>query len=118
VRIHSYVLMPNHYHVQMKLGVAPARSRAMHWLNTGYGIWFNRRFGRVGALKRAEKQSEPLEKSCLTQRREILRDYEWSSYRAYAGLVEAPKWLSLEEVRERSGLSQRKYPPRTGSAYQ
>jgi putative transposase len=50
VRIHSYVLMPNHYHVQMKLGVAPALSRAMHWLNTGYGIWFNRRFGRVGAL--------------------------------------------------------------------
>jgi hypothetical protein len=64
---------------------------------------------RVGALKTPQKQSEPLEKSDLTQRREILRDYEWSSYPAYAGLVEAPKWLSLQEVRERTGLSQRKY---------
>jgi REP element-mobilizing transposase RayT len=142
VRIHSYVLMPNHYHLQVEVGVRPALSTAMHWLNTGYGIWFNRRFGRVGALfqgryrailfdpedcllaihyyihlnpvrvgalKMAEKQSEPPEKSYLNQRREILRDYEWSSYRAYAGLVEAPKWLSLEEVRERTGLSQRKY---------
>src|SRR5258707_11856141 len=23
---------------------------AMHWLNTGYGIWFNRRYRRHGAL--------------------------------------------------------------------
>src|SRR5215469_8123083 len=137
VRIHSYVLMPNHYHLQMELGVRPALSASMHWLNTGYGIWFNRRFSRVGALfqgryrsilfdpedcllaihyyihlnpvrvgalKTVEKQSEPLEKSDLTQRREILRDYEWSSYRAYAGLIKAPKWLSLEVVRERTGL--------------
>jgi putative transposase len=142
IRIHSYVLMPNHYHVQVEVGERPALSAAMHWLNTGYGIWFNQRFGRVGALfrgryrsilfdpedcllaihyyihlnpvrvgtrKAAEKQSEPLGKSDLIQRREILRDYEWSSYRAYAGLVEAPKWLSLEVVRERTGLSQRKY---------
>jgi putative transposase len=47
VRIHSYVLMPNHYHVQVELGGRPALSAAMHWLDTEYGIWFDRRFGRV-----------------------------------------------------------------------
>jgi REP element-mobilizing transposase RayT len=150
VRIHSYVLMPNHYHVQVEVGVRPALSTAMHWLNTGYGIWFNRRFGRVGALfqgryrailfdpedcllaihyyihlnpvrvgalKMAEKQSEPPEKSYLNQRREILRDYEWSSYRAYAGLAEAPKWLSPRRGKRAHRSIPAKVPPGTGSAY-
>jgi hypothetical protein len=64
---------------------------------------------RVGALKRAEKQSEPVDEIQLTRRREILRDYEWSSYRDYAGLRAPPKWLTLAAVRERTGLSERKY---------
>jgi hypothetical protein len=36
--------------MQLELGARPALSAAMHWLNTGYGIWFNRRFGRVGSI--------------------------------------------------------------------
>jgi REP element-mobilizing transposase RayT len=50
VRVHSYVLLPNHYHLLLELGAEPALSAAMHWLNTGYGIWFNRRRRRPGAL--------------------------------------------------------------------
>ena len=50
VRIHTYVLMPNHYHLQLELGSRLSLSVAMHWLNTGYGIWFNRRYRRHGAL--------------------------------------------------------------------
>src|ERR1700741_2077444 len=50
VRVHSFVLMPNHYHLQLELGEEPGLSAAMHWLNTGYGIWFNRRYRRYGAL--------------------------------------------------------------------
>ena len=38
VRVHSYVLMPNLYHLQVELGSQPALSAAMHWLNAGYGI--------------------------------------------------------------------------------
>jgi REP element-mobilizing transposase RayT len=142
VKIHSYVLMPNHYHLLVELGARPALSTGMHWLNTGYGIWFNRRFGRagalfqgrfrsilfdpdecllpihyyihlnpvrVGALKEAEQKSEPVDKSLLIKRREVLRDYEWSSYRDYAGLRPAPAWLTLETVRQQSGLSVRSY---------
>ena len=50
VKIHAYVLMPNHYHLILELGKPPTLSAAMHWLNTGYGIWFNRRYTRSGAL--------------------------------------------------------------------
>jgi putative transposase len=37
VRIHTYVLIPNHYHLQLELGARPSHSAAMHWLNTG--LW-------------------------------------------------------------------------------
>jgi putative transposase len=50
LKIHAYVLMPNHYHLEMELGTPPALSAAMHWLNTSYSIWFNRRYQRSGAL--------------------------------------------------------------------
>ena len=36
VKIHAYVLMPNHYHLILELGKPPTLSAAMHWLNTGY----------------------------------------------------------------------------------
>ena len=143
VKIHTYVLMPNQYHLQMEVGTQPGLSAAMHWLNTGYGIWFNRRFGRTGALfqgrfksilfdpdecllaihyyihlnpvrigklKEAEKQPERMDKSLLlAKRREVLRDYEWSSYRDYAGIRSRAPWLTVEAVRECSSLSARKY---------
>ena len=42
--------MPNHYHLQLELGSRLSLSAAMHWLNTGYGIWFNRRYRPQGGL--------------------------------------------------------------------
>ena len=49
VRIHAYVLMKNHYHLIVETPEANL-SRAMQWLNVSYGVWFNRRHGRVGHL--------------------------------------------------------------------
>jgi REP element-mobilizing transposase RayT len=142
VRVHSFVLMPNHYHLQLELGKEPGLSAAMHWLNTGYGIWFNRRRQRsgalfqgrykailfdpgecllaihyyihlnpvrVGALKTAETPGSSFEPKVLQRRREVLRNYEWSSYQDYAGLRRPPSWLTLETIREASGLSVRDY---------
>jgi REP element-mobilizing transposase RayT len=34
----------------------------------------------------------------VRRRKEILRQYRWSSYRAYLGLVAAPRWLECETV--------------------
>ncbi len=49
VRIHAYVLMPNHVHLVLE---TPDRnlSATMQWLKTSYSMWFNRRNGRVGPL--------------------------------------------------------------------
>lgn len=142
VRIHTYVLMANHYHLQLELGVRPSLSAAMHWLNTGYGIWFNRRYRRqgalfqgrykailfdpnecllavhyyihlnpvrVGALKAAEAEEGAPDKTLSLKRRGVLRDYEWSSYRDYAGLRRRAQWLTLETIRERAGTSVARY---------
>jgi putative transposase len=49
VRIHAYVLMGNHYHLQLETPQANL-SRAMQWLNLSYAAWFNRRQQRSGPL--------------------------------------------------------------------
>ena len=49
IRIHGYVLMGNHYHLQLQTPQANL-SRAMQWLNLSYGAWFNRRWQRSGPL--------------------------------------------------------------------
>ena len=49
IRIHGYVLMGNHYHLQLQTPQANL-SRAMQWLNLSYGAWYNRRWQRSGPL--------------------------------------------------------------------
>jgi len=49
VKIHAYVLMPNHTHLVLETPTANL-SVAMQWLNTSYSMWFNRREHRVGPL--------------------------------------------------------------------
>jgi REP-associated tyrosine transposase len=49
VRIHGYVLMGNHYHLQIRTQEANL-SKTVHWLNVSYSVWFNRKYGRVGPL--------------------------------------------------------------------
>ena len=135
VRLHAYALMENHYHLLIETPEANA-SRALHWLNTGYGAWFNRRHQRAGALFQSRYKSVLVEgegewalacsvyihlnpvriqalgldkavraqeragigpevgEELLRARLERLRGYAWSSYRAYAGVVTAPEWLT------------------------
>ena len=47
VEVHSYVMMPNHYHLLLRTPRG-GLSRAVQWLNTGYSIWWNNRHERVG----------------------------------------------------------------------
>jgi putative transposase len=112
----AYVLMSNHFHLVIELTRANL-SKGMHWLNGEYVKWFNREHDRVGHLfqGRAGERLIDTENYML----EVLRydalnpvrahmvkspaDYEWSSYRATAGLVEAPEWLAVGEVLKRFG---------------
>jgi hypothetical protein len=49
VRPHGYALMGNHYHLQLESREANL-SKALHWLNVSYSVWFNRKYSRVGPL--------------------------------------------------------------------
>ena len=49
LKLHGYILMPNHYHLQVETPEANL-SRAIHWLNVGYSVWLNRKYRRVGPL--------------------------------------------------------------------
>jgi putative transposase len=139
LRIHGYVLMPNHYHLIVEtpeMGL----SRAMQWLNVSYTVWFNRRHGRSGHLFQGRFRSVLVEserwgaelsryvhlnpvrvtqfglgktqqserrvglapvrsKREVAERIAALREFRWSSYRAYIGLEKPPSWLSVDVLR-------------------
>ena len=102
----AYVLMTNHFHLVVQTP-EPNLSRGMHWLNTAYVVWFNRRHERSGHLFGGRFKAFLIEKESYftTVLRYVVlnpvranmvarpEDYRWSSYRATAGLDEAPEWL-------------------------
>ena len=60
VILHAYVLMENHYHLLVESPEGNV-SRAMQWLNTSYGVWFNLKHGRSGALFQSRFKSIPVD---------------------------------------------------------
>jgi REP-associated tyrosine transposase len=105
----AFVLMTNHFHLVIQTPEANL-SRGMHWFNTAYVVWFNRRHERSGHLYGGRFKAFLVEKE--TYFLEVLRyvvlnpvrakmvtrpeDYRWSSYRATAGLEAAPDWLDVQ----------------------
>ena len=49
LRIHAYVLMGNHYHLQIEK-LRPDQSRATQWLNLSFSAWYNRLHHRRSPL--------------------------------------------------------------------
>lgn len=109
--ITAWVLMSNHFHIVVQTPEANL-SRGMHWLNGSYAAWFNARHHRSGHLFQGRFHSCLIEKEAYFA--EVLRyvvlnpvragmvkrpeDYKWSSYRATAGLAEAPLWFNPDVV--------------------
>lgn len=144
VRIHAWVLMDNHFHLQIETPEANL-SAALQWLNVSHAAWFNRKFRRAGPLfqgrfkaeltdtemwaaevnryihlnpvriaamgmgKRTQAESaaglriEPPSREIVKERLRLLREYRWSSLRAYLGLENAPSWLTVAAMRSRFG---------------
>lgn len=109
VVLHAYVLMGNHYHLLGQTQLANL-GRWMHWLVTSYTVRFNHRHRRVGHLFQGRYKSIVMEgkeyllslsryihlnpvrglrlgRGSISERRERLRAWRWSSYRGYAGLA-------------------------------
>ena len=104
---YAYCLMSNHYHLLVETP-QPNLSRGMQHLNGVYTQWFNRQYSRFGHLVQGRFKSIVVEKEryLLELARYIVlnpvrakmvrstRDWRWSSYRATAGQVDPPEFLT------------------------
>ncbi|MEX5215222.1 MAG: transposase [Nitrospiraceae bacterium] len=117
VQCHAWVLMDNHYHLLLETP-SPNLSQALRHLNGVYTQRFNRRHRRVGHLFQGRFKAIVVEKEAylLELCRYVVLNpvrarvvstpqaYRWSSYRATAGLMTAPPWLTVDWVLEQFGL--------------
>ncbi len=108
-RLHSYVLMSNHFHLLIETPECTL-SAGMKQLNERWAERFNWRHGRVGHLFQGRFHSAFVAEE--EHLRELLRylvlnpvracivesaaDYQWSNYRATAGLAQCPEWLEVD----------------------
>jgi REP element-mobilizing transposase RayT len=105
-RLHAWVLMADHYHLLVETP-QPTLSRGMRDLNGVTTQRFNRRHGRSGPLFEGRFRAVLVERDAhlLELVRHVVLNpvrsglartaaaWPWSSYRATAGLAEAPAWL-------------------------
>lgn len=111
VIIHGYVLMVNHYHLLVETPRGNI-TKAMHYLNTTYTGYFNKRYRRVGHLFQGRYKGFLIEKeryllsvsryvhlnpvrAGIIQRPE---EYKWSSYREYIGKAKKKGWLTCDWI--------------------
>ena len=120
VRVVSYCLMPNHFHLFVRTEL-PNVSRFMHGLLTSFTVAQNRRDKTVGHVFQGRFKSQVVEAGgyfdvlsryihlnpirvkraedlTVEQKREILLAYPWSSFAALVGLKPPPDWLDCAAV--------------------
>ncbi len=118
---HAYCLMDNHYHLIIETPRANL-SLGMRQLNGIYTQVYNRRHRRVGHLFQGRFKAILVERDAhLLElcryvvlnpvRARVVRQtgqWEWSSYRATAGLVPAPRHLTVDWVLSQFGSENQK----------
>lgn len=104
----NYCLMPNHFHATLQ-PTRPNLSEALRRLNGVYGLWWNKKHGRVGHVFQGRFKDQIVEQEAyaLTLSRYVVRnpvrarlvkhaeDWAWSSYRATAGTGAPPEFLQV-----------------------
>lgn len=120
-KIHAYCLMTNHYHLLMETPQGNL-SQIMRHINGAYTTYFNVKRKRSGHLFQGrykaivvEADEYALELSRYMHLNPVRagmvskpQDYEWSSYRCYAGFAPTTDWLSQDLILEHFGAQNRK----------
>ncbi len=115
VRVHSYALMPNHYHLMLE-SVTGKLPRAMQRLASEYTLQVNEMMGWDGALFRGRYRNRVVDSDAYWRhlliylhlnptRAELdgLDDPQWTSHSAYLGTAACPDWLTMSELQEAFG---------------
>ena len=106
LRIHTYCLMTNHYHLLVETPQANL-GQAVKWINVSYATYFNRKRQRKGHLFQGRYKAILVDADAYLKQlsryihlnplraRMVKRldAYPWSSYRAFIGQTPAPEWL-------------------------
>ena len=120
IRIHTYCLMTNHYHLLVETPEANL-SRAIQWINVSYAVYFNVKRQRRGHLFQgrfkallvdADEYLKPLSRYIHLNpvRAKMVgspSDYPWSSYPFFIGTLKMPGWLSGEWILSQFGKNHR-----------
>jgi putative transposase len=110
----AYCLMSNHYHLVATTTEANLSKTVQH-LNSTYGQWWNRRHRRVGHVFQGRFNAKVIQEETylLTACRYVVLNpvraqmvsgperWQWSSYRATAGLAPLPDFLCPEVILRR-----------------
>jgi putative transposase len=113
---HAFCLMTNHFHLLLETPDANL-SKVMRQFNSVYTQAFNRRHGRVGHVLQGRYKSIVVDREAylLELCRYIVLNpvragmvnkpgtYQWSSYRATAGLEKKPDFLAVDWILEQFG---------------
>jgi len=125
IEILSFVLMPNHYHLILRQKEDNGVSKFMQKLGTGYTMYFNGKYKRIGSLfqgkfkaKLIKRESHLLylpfyihlnpiklinKKSSLSEKWKFLKNYKWSSFKDYIGEKNFPSVINKEFLSETLG---------------
>lgn len=106
IKLLAYCLMPNHFHLLLFQTNADGITRFMRRLATGYAMYFNNRYGRVGALFQGKFKAARINSDGYLQHisRYIhlnpgdYKNWPYSSLVYYRGLRNTPPWLNVSEI--------------------
>ncbi|PJE64661.1 MAG: hypothetical protein COU90_02365 [Candidatus Ryanbacteria bacterium CG10_big_fil_rev_8_21_14_0_10_43_42] len=121
VNIYAFCLMPNHFHILLSQVADNGISVFMQKLGTGYSMFFNKKYKRVGSLFQGTFKAvhvtnneylyylphyihlNPLDLASKNKQKDnltFLSSYKWSSYMDYMGKKNFPSLLAMEQIRE------------------
>ncbi len=126
VEILAFVLMPNHYHLVLRQVVEDGIMKFMQKLGTGYAVYFNKKYDRVGSLFQGRFKvthidtddymgnlvgyihTNPIDlipnyRGPASRAMEYLEKYRWSSFLDYIGINNFPLITNRDFIIEMMG---------------
>lgn len=108
VELLAYCLMPNHFHLLFHQLTEDGITRLMRRVITGYVMYFNNRYARVGALFQGRYKAAHVNADAylhhisryIHMNPENYNEYAYSSYPYYLNTKKTPSWLRTTKILE------------------